>query len=111
MHAHCSTPQSFLHDLTALKSTHTIKTDRKIKMILAKHFLTFKQFYLRDFLCVQSLSVEFFDDSRHFEKQFQHLLKFIRQNDDSDRRLERITQFIQQKCPVSLGNLFLKYNF
>ena len=73
-------------------------------------FLAFKQFYLRAFLCVQSLSVEFFDDllslkiySRHFEKQFCHLLNIIRQKDDSDRRLERITY---KKFPVSLGNLF-----
>ena len=29
--------------------------------------------------------------SHDFEKQFCHLLKIIRQNDDSDRRLERIT--------------------
>ena len=29
---------------------------------MAKHFLTFKQFYLRAFQCVQSLSDDFFDD-------------------------------------------------
>ena len=50
MHAHCSTPRSFLHVLTAFKSTRTIKTDRKIQMILrVNSFLTFKLFYLRAF--------------------------------------------------------------
>ena len=50
--------------------------------------------------CVQSLSVEFLtilikfkNISRHFEKQFCHLLKIIRQKDDFDRRLERITYY------------------
>ena len=103
-------PPSFFHVLTAFKSTHTVKTDRNIINFLTKHFLTFKQFYLRAFRCVQSLSVECFDDllslkiQCHFEKQFCRLLKIIRQNDDSDRRLERTTR----NCSANISSLTRK---
>ena len=48
----------------------------------------------RVFWCIQSLSVKFFDDLLslkiyHFEKQSCHLLKIIRQKDDSNRRLKQ----------------------
>ena len=85
---------------------------------MTKHVLTFKQFYLRAFGCVQSLSVEFFDDllslkySRHFEKQFCHLLKVIRQKDDSDRRLERKTykRFFEEQFLMTSDSHFQRGN-
>ena len=44
------------------KYTYSQTWPKNINNLMTKHFLTFKQFYLRAFRCVQSLSVEFFED-------------------------------------------------
>ena len=41
------------------------------------HFLTFKQFYLRAFWCVQYLSVEFFDD---WFVEFKNIVAILKNN-------------------------------
>ena len=44
------------------KYTYSQTWRKNINNFMTKHFLTFKQFYLKAFRYVQSLSVEFFDD-------------------------------------------------
>ena len=44
------------------KYTYSQTWPKNINNFMTKHFLTFRQFYLRAFRCVQSLSVKFFDD-------------------------------------------------
>ena len=44
------------------KNTYSQNWPKNTNNFNTKHYLTFKQLYLRSFRCVQSLSVKFFDD-------------------------------------------------